>query len=111
LSEVLTTPGSLQWLALATVLMLATAADIRRDRARPPWLRFVTDSYSWRWVFLINVPVGLLDLGACTITLRDPDYLAAQRMELRRRPLWFDGIGLSLLVIVIVCWEVMLSKG
>src|SRR4029077_6900748 len=72
---------------------------------------WITDSYSWRWVFLINVPVGLLALGACAITLRDPDYLTAQRMELRRRPFSFDGIGLSLLVLVVVCWEVTLSKG
>src|SRR5208337_43975 len=68
---------------------------------------WITDSYSWRWVFWINVPVGLLALGACAITLRDPDYLTAQRLELRRRPFSFDGIGLSLLVIVMVCWEVM----
>jgi hypothetical protein len=40
-----------------------------------------------------------------------PDYLIAQRMELRRRPFNFDGVGLSLLVIAMVCWEVMLSKG
>jgi hypothetical protein len=45
------------------------------------------------------------------INERDPDYLLAQRKELRKRPFSFDGIGLSLLVIVIVCWEVMLSKG
>jgi len=32
-------------------------------------------------------------------------------MELRKRPFSFDSIGLSLLVIVMVCWEVMLSKG
>ena len=72
---------------------------------------WITDSYSWRWVFLINVPVGLLALGACAITLRDPDYLTEQRAELRQKPFSFDGIGLSLLVITIVCWEVMLSKG
>ena len=72
---------------------------------------WITDSYSWRWVFWINVPVGLLALGACAITLRDPDYLTAQRTELRKRPFSFDGVGLSLLVIVIVCWEVTLSKG
>ncbi len=72
---------------------------------------WITDSYSWRWVFWINIPVGLLALGACAVTLRDPEYLTAQRMELRRRPFSFDGIGLSLLVIVIVCWEVALSKG
>ncbi len=72
---------------------------------------WITDSYSWRWVFLINVPVGLMALGACALTLRDPDYLTAQRAELKKKPFSFDGIGLSLLVIVIVCWEVVLSKG
>jgi DHA2 family multidrug resistance protein len=72
---------------------------------------WITDSYSWRWVFYINVPVGLLAFAACYAKLRDPDYLTRQRAELKKRPLHFDSIGLSLLVIVMVCWEVMLSKG
>jgi DHA2 family multidrug resistance protein len=72
---------------------------------------WITDSYSWRWVFLINVPVGLLALAGCYALLRDPDYLVAQRAELRKQPLRFDTIGLSLLAIVMVSWEVMLSKG
>jgi DHA2 family multidrug resistance protein len=72
---------------------------------------WITDSYSWRWVFLINVPVGLLALAGCYALLRDPDYLVAQRAELRKQPFHFDSIGLSLLVIVMVSWEVMLSKG
>ena len=72
---------------------------------------WLTDNYSWRWVFWINIPIGLMALGACAVTLRDPEYLTAQRQALRRRPFSFDGIGLSLLVIVMTCWEVMLSKG
>ena len=72
---------------------------------------WITDSYSWRWVFYINVPVGLLALAACYALLRDPDYLTEQRIELRKQPLRFDSLGLSLLVIVMVSWEVMLSKG
>ncbi|MGH7119629.1 MAG: DHA2 family efflux MFS transporter permease subunit [Acetobacteraceae bacterium] len=72
---------------------------------------WITDNYSWRWVFLINVPIGLLAFAGCYILLRDPDYLTAQRMELRKRPFNFDSIGLSLLVLVMVSWEVMLSKG
>ena len=72
---------------------------------------WITDSYSWRWVFWINVPIGLLALGACAVTLRDPEYLVAQRMKLRRQPISFDGVGLSLLAMVMICWEVMLSKG
>jgi DHA2 family multidrug resistance protein len=72
---------------------------------------WLTDQYEWRRVFLINVPVGLLAFGGCYALLRDPDYLVKERAELRRRPFHFDSIGLSLLVIVMVCWEVMLSKG
>jgi MFS transporter, DHA2 family, multidrug resistance protein len=72
---------------------------------------WLTDQYQWRWVFFINVPVGLLALGGCYVLLRDPEYLVKERTELRRRPFHFDSIGLSLLVIVMVCWEVMLSKG
>jgi MFS transporter, DHA2 family, multidrug resistance protein len=72
---------------------------------------WITDSYSWRWVFLINVPVGLVAFAACYARLRDPDYLTKEREELRRQPFRFDSVGLSLLVIVMVSWEVMLSKG
>ena len=72
---------------------------------------WITDTYNWRWVFLINVPFGTVALGACYAVLRDPDYLVAQRAELRKQPFHFDAIGLSLLAIVIVSWEVVLSKG
>jgi MFS transporter, DHA2 family, multidrug resistance protein len=72
---------------------------------------WITDSYSWRWVFFINVPIGLVAFGACYALLHDPDYLVRERRELRKQPLRFDFLGLSLLVIVMVSWEVMLSKG
>ncbi len=72
---------------------------------------WITDDYSWRWVFYINVPIGLLAFAACYAMVRDPDYLTEQRAEQRRQPSRFDSIGLSLLVITMVCWEVMLSKG
>src|SRR6201987_6017878 len=72
---------------------------------------WITDSYSWRWVFYINIPVGLLALAACYALFRDPDYLVKQRLELRKQPFRFDALGLSLLVIVMVSWEVVLSKG
>jgi len=72
---------------------------------------WITDQYSWRWVFLINVPVGLLALVGCYAKLGEPDYLVAQREALKRQPFQFDSVGLSLLVVVMVSWEVMLSKG
>ena len=51
---------------------------------------WLTDEYQWRWVFLINVPVGLLAFAGCYALLRDPDYLTRQRTELRRRPFHFE---------------------
>jgi DHA2 family multidrug resistance protein len=72
---------------------------------------WITDQYSWRWVFLINVPIGLAALAGCYALLREPDYLIAQRAALKKQPFRFDSIGLSLLIIVMVSWEVMLSKG
>ena len=43
--------------------------------------------------------------------LRDPDYLVAQRAQLRKEPFHFDAVGLALLAVVIISWEVTLSKG
>ncbi|MBV9122510.1 MAG: DHA2 family efflux MFS transporter permease subunit [Planctomycetes bacterium] len=68
-------------------------------------------NYEWRWIFLINIPVGLLALVAAYVLVDDPDYLKKQRAELRRQPLNFDYIGLGLLALVMSCWEVLLSKG
>jgi DHA2 family multidrug resistance protein len=72
---------------------------------------YITDNYDWRWIFYINLPAGAVALVACYLLLEDPPYLKAERERLRSRPLNFDGIGLGLLVILTVCWEVMLSKG
>ena len=72
---------------------------------------WITDTYNWRWCFLINVPVGIVAFTCCYFLLHDPDYLVAERTQLRKEPFHFDAIGLSLLVIVMVSWEVVLSKG
>jgi MFS transporter, DHA2 family, multidrug resistance protein len=68
-------------------------------------------NYDWRWIFLINIPVGLFALFAAYTVVHDPDYLKAERAELRRRPLNFDYIGLGLLCLVMSSWEIVLSKG
>jgi DHA2 family multidrug resistance protein len=67
--------------------------------------------YNWRWIFLVNVPIGLLSLVAAYFVVEDPDYLKQERAALRRRPLNFDYIGLGVLALVMSAWEIMLSKG
>jgi DHA2 family multidrug resistance protein len=68
-------------------------------------------NYDWRYIFLINVPIGVVSLIAGYWFLEDPDYLKKEVAELRRGPLSFDYIGLGLLSLVMACWEIMLSKG
>jgi DHA2 family multidrug resistance protein len=72
---------------------------------------YLTVNYNWRWIFYINVPVGALGFLASYLVVKDPEYLKAQRAELRKAPLNFDYIGLGLLVLVMSSWEIMLSKG
>jgi DHA2 family multidrug resistance protein len=68
-------------------------------------------NYNWRWIFLINIPVGLLALVAAYILVDDPAYLKEERAKLRGRPLNFDYIGLGLLALIMSSWEILLSKG
>src|SRR5271157_958211 len=44
---------------------------------------WITDQFSWRWIFLINLPVGALAFFLCWLMVRDPEYLRNQRTELR----------------------------
>jgi DHA2 family multidrug resistance protein len=72
---------------------------------------YITDNIGWRWIFYINVPVGLLAFVVCSAVVTDPDYLKQARAKLRTQPLNFDFIGLCLLSATMVSWEIMLSKG
>lgn len=68
-------------------------------------------NYDWRWIFLINIPVGVAALVAAYALVDDPDYLKQQQAALRRQPLNFDYIGLGMLAVVMSSWEILLSKG
>src|SRR3954463_5350833 len=65
---------------------------------------WLTDSYSWRWVFYINVPIGILALVMTHTFVFDPSYI-------KRRAGGVDYWGMGLLVVGIGCLQVMLDKG
>jgi len=50
---------------------------------------FITDNYGWRWIFYLNLPVGLLALLLCRIVVVDP-YLKAERATMRQANRRFD---------------------
>jgi MFS transporter, DHA2 family, multidrug resistance protein len=72
---------------------------------------YLTVNYDWRWIFYINLPIGALGFLASYLFVRDPESMQIERAKLRRQPLNFDYIGLSLLVLIMSSWEIMLSKG
>ncbi len=72
---------------------------------------YIADNYNWRWVFYINVPVGILALMMCNALVFDPDYLKAQSAKAKKEHRRFDTLGLTLLAVTMTSWEVLLSKG
>ncbi len=68
-------------------------------------------NFDWRWIFYINLPIGLIALAASHFLVQDPDYLKQERAKLNSRPFNFDYIGLGLLALAVSCWEILLSKG
>jgi DHA2 family multidrug resistance protein len=72
---------------------------------------YITDNYGWRFIFYLNLPVGLLALWFCNRVVTDPDSLKQEQAAMRRRAAPFDTAGLCLLSLAMVCWEIVLSKG
>lgn len=64
---------------------------------------YISDNYHWSWIFLINVPVGLLSAALCWMNL-------GQR-ETPTRKLPIDRVGLMLLVIWVGALQIMLDTG
>jgi len=68
---------------------------------------WITDNYSWRWIFLINIPVGLLALILTYKVVEDPPFL----VRFKPRELRFDYVGFSLLVLGVSALQIFLDKG
>jgi MFS transporter, DHA2 family, multidrug resistance protein len=68
---------------------------------------WITFNYSWRWIFFINIPVGILTLLLLYRVLEDPPYLA----KLRGLRVKLDYIGISLLALGVGALQIFLDRG
>ncbi len=68
---------------------------------------YITEHVSWRWVFFINVPMGLLSLILTHRVVSDPPHLAEMRSRVGR----VDWTGLVLIAVGLGCLEFVLDKG
>lgn len=70
---------------------------------------YITDNFSWRWIFLINIPVGILSLYLTSRLVQDPPYLKKNREAMAG--VRVDYIGLALLTVGLGLLQVVLDKG
>ncbi|HEY7337853.1 MAG TPA: DHA2 family efflux MFS transporter permease subunit [Bryobacteraceae bacterium] len=70
---------------------------------------WITDQYSWRWIFFVNLPVGVLSLFLISFMVKDPPHLERAKREARRNPV--DFVGLVLVATGLAALQVVLDKG
>jgi MFS transporter, DHA2 family, multidrug resistance protein len=66
---------------------------------------WITDSYTWRWIFYINLPVGLLALFMANLFIEDPPYLR------QTRRVAIDALGFGLMALWLGSLQLVLDKG
>jgi len=65
---------------------------------------WITDTMSWRWIFYINIPIGILSIIMNVLVIQDPPYMQRQKMKI-------DYLGLLLLAVGLGSLQLVLDKG
>lgn len=65
---------------------------------------WIADNWTWRWIFYINLPIGIISMFMILAYIKDPDYMKIEKPKI-------DILGISLLVIGLAALQVVLDKG
>jgi MFS transporter, DHA2 family, multidrug resistance protein len=97
----------------ASAFALYTVAIVTAPAIGPVLGGWITDNYNWRWVFLINIPIGILSLFLTNRFVHDPPGFAAERATARdsKGKLNVDGIGIALIGLGSAALEILLDRG
>src|SRR5246500_4239105 len=78
----------------------------------PPLGGWITDNWSWRWIFIINIPIGIVSLILTKRVVSDPPEFTRE-VEAARKDgkLRIDGLGIFLVALGFACLEVVLDRG
>src|SRR6266404_6775917 len=68
---------------------------------------WITDNFTWRWIFLLNIPVGILSLMLTSRLIQDPPHMKRKKLSETR----IDYIGLGLVALGLGTLQVVLDKG
>ncbi len=72
---------------------------------------WITDNFSWHWIFFINVPIGLASLALVHWFVDEPEVLKRERDERLAGGLKVDWVGFALIAATLGCLEVVLDRG
>ena len=72
---------------------------------------WITDNYSWHWIFFINIPVCIVSLTLSWFVLVDPPAVRADTKNARKDGIRVDGVGILLVALGLGCLQVVLDKG
>ena len=100
-------PGEKRGMAMAVYAVAIMCAPV----LGPTLGGWITDNYSWRWIFYINIPVGLGCAFLTRMVLVDPAHLTLKRLAQKGKKLQIDGTGLALISIGLASLEIVLDKG
>ena len=106
-------PGNKRGMAMAVYTVAIMCAPV----LGPTLGGWITDNYSWRWIFYINIPVGIGCALLTRMVLTDPEHLTRKRLAEKAErlrtgmKLHIDGTGLSLIAIGLAALEIVLDKG
>jgi MFS transporter, DHA2 family, multidrug resistance protein len=97
----------------ASAFALYTVAIVTAPAIGPVLGGWITDNYNWRWVFLINIPVGLASLYLTNKFVHDPPAFAEERKTVRNAAgkLNIDSVGIALIAVGSGALEVLLDRG
>ena len=96
----------------ASAFALYTIAIVAAPAIGPVLGGYITDNYNWRWVFLINIPIGALSLFLTNRFVHDPPSFEQERASARvGGKLRVDLVGIALIGVGSACLEVLLDRG
>ena len=70
---------------------------------------WITDNYSWRWIFYVNVPISLVSLLMSYRFVEDPPYLRGEQEKAKKSGI--DFMGLGLVALGVGCLQMVMDKG
>jgi DHA2 family multidrug resistance protein len=72
---------------------------------------WITDNFSWHWIFFINVPIGIVSLVLVQWLLVEPPLLQQERRDRLARGIKVDWVGFTLVALALGALEIVLDKG